>query len=198
MIKEGPRDVIVIEAKNTRNYCRINQRDRLDTEWTGRGMPPDTLVEPLYAALEAPLKRYATRLTHDYDQAEDLVQEAFIQAAAHLDLLGQLNGYQQRAWFYQVVKNRFIDQVRAFKRRQVLLQELADMENNAAPAMGYAGEINLFEHVPSRFKGVLVARYVLGLTSEEIAQEQHVPAATIRSRIRLAIQWLRTHPEEWN
>ena len=161
-------------------------------------MPPDTLVEPLYAALEAPLKRYATRLTHDYDQAEDLVQEAFIQAAAHLDLLGQLNGYQQRAWFYQVVKNRFIDQVRAFKRRQVLLQELADLENNAAPAMGYAGEINLFEHVPSRFKGVLVARYVLGLTSEEIAQEQHVPAATIRSRIRLAIQWLRTHPEEWN
>jgi len=36
------------------------------------------------------------------------------------------------------------------------------------------------------------------MTSEAIAQELQVPAATVRSRIRLAIHWLRTHIDEWN
>jgi DNA-directed RNA polymerase specialized sigma24 family protein len=36
------------------------------------------------------------------------------------------------------------------------------------------------------------------MTSEEIALELQIPAATIRSRIRLAINWLRNHLDEWN
>ncbi len=156
-----------------------------------------SLIEPLFHLYEAKLKRYAANLTHDFDQADDLVQEAFIKAAAHTDLLCRLNGYQQRAWLDQVVKNRFIDQLRANQRRQALLQSLADLVNSEQPSTEHAGEINLFELVPERFRDVLVQRYVLGRSSEEIAREVHVPAATVRSRIRLAIQWLRAHSDEW-
>jgi RNA polymerase sigma-70 factor (ECF subfamily) len=161
-------------------------------------MLPNLLVNTLYATYEAQLKRYAEGLTHDYDQADDLVQEAFIRAADHAGLLEQLDGPQQRSWLYTVVKNRFIDYLRAAKRRQAKLQALAELVTRDEPSTEYAGEINLFERVPGRFKSLLIERYVQGLTSDEIALKLHVPAATVRSRIRLAISWLRTHPDEWN
>ena len=160
-------------------------------------MLADPMVYTLFQTYAAQLTRYAASLTRDPDQADDLVQEAFIRAAAHKDLLAQLNGQQRRAWLYQVVKNRFIDQVRAHKRRLVLLQKLADTLNSEEATTEYAGEIDLFERVPSRFRNLLVERYVLGMTSEESALRLNVPAATVRSRVRLAIQWLRTHPDEW-
>jgi DNA-directed RNA polymerase specialized sigma24 family protein len=78
-----------------------------------------------------------------------------------------------------------------------MLQKLADKLNSEESTTEYAGEIDLFERVPSRFRSLLVERYVLGMTSEESALRLSIPAATVRSRLRLAIQWLRTHPDEW-
>ena len=161
-------------------------------------MLPNLLINELYTNYEAQLRRYAQGLTKDYDQAEDLVQEAFIRANAHADLLNRLDGSQRRAWLYTVIRNRFIDQLRANKRRQDFLQALTDLVTRDEPSTEYAGEINLFERLPSLFRSLLIERYVQGRTSEQIALELHVPAATIRSRIRLAINWLRTHPDQWN
>ena len=161
-------------------------------------MPQNLLVNTLYTTHAAQLRRYAEGLTHDYDQADDLVQEAFIRAADHTGLLEMLDGPQCRSWLYTVVKNRFIDHLRATRRRQAKLQALAELATRDEPSAEYAGEINLFERVPARFKSLLIERYVQGLTSDEIARRLHVPAATVRSRIRLAINWLRTHPDDWN
>lgn len=161
-------------------------------------MPQELLVNMLYTTYSAQLRRYAEGLTHDYDQADDLVQEAFIRAADHTGLLEQLDGPQCRSWLYTVVKNRFIDHLRAARRRQAILQALGELVTRDEPSAEYAGEINLFERVPARFKSLLIERYVQGLTSDEIARRLHVPAATVRSRIRLAINWLRTHPDDWN
>ncbi len=158
-------------------------------------MLPDVLVNHLFAAYEAPLRRYAQGLTGNYDQADDLVQEAFIRAAAHADLLGQLDGPQRRSWLYQVVKHRFIDQLRAARRRQAILQALADLIQSDAPSTEYAGAINLFERLPSRFKGLLVERYVQGLTSEEIALKLHGYEFTWKdSRRRIPSHWQDAYP----
>ena len=158
-----------------------------------KNLEPDQLVTVLYTNFEAQLRRFAEGLTHDHDQADDLVQEAYIRAAAHADLLGQLDGPQRRSWLYTVVKNHFIDHLRAARRRQEILQALAELVTRDEPSAEYAGEINLFERLPSQFRGLLIERYVQGLTLR-----LHVPAATVRSRIRLAINWLRTHPDQWN
>lgn len=157
----------------------------------------DGVVDQLFEDYQAQLKRYAEGLTRDMDQADDLVQEAYIQAGLHQDLLGQLSGPQRRSWLYRVVKNRFIDQVRGQRRQQKLLRGLADILSSDEPTFAYAGEIGLFERVPERYRDLLIQRYVYGMTSEEIALQKGLPAATIRSRIRLSIGWLRTHLDEW-
>ncbi len=45
----------------------------------------------LYDEFEGWLRRYALRLAWEPDRADDLVQETFIRAMAHLPLLEQLN-----------------------------------------------------------------------------------------------------------
>lgn len=157
----------------------------------------DLTIDELYAEYDNRLHRYAMGLTRDSNRANDLVQETFIQALTHLELLRQLNRYQRRAWLYRVLKNRFIDQQRALQREQALLERLAKMiEIESSPFID-ARLYGLFGRVPERYQDLLKKRYILGMTSNEIGNELGVPAATVRSRLRLAIKWLRTHQSEF-
>ena len=136
-------------------------------------------------------------LTRDSDRAGDLVQETFIRALTHLELLKQLNRYQRRAWLYRVLKNRFTDQQRTRQREQALLERLAELIEVESSLFIDARLYGLFDRVPERYRDLLKKRYVLGMTSTEIGGELGVPAATVRSRLRLAIKWLRTHQAEF-
>jgi RNA polymerase sigma-70 factor, ECF subfamily len=143
---------------------------------------------------EMKLQRYALGLTQDEDRAKDLVQETLMQAMTHLHQLQPLNSYQIQAWLYRVLKNRFIDHVRAAKRELTFYQRLADLTEPAATpegppeaetAVGLA-----LDRLPENFRSVLHRRYILGMTSEEIGLELGIPSATVRSRIHLGIKWL--------
>ena len=155
-------------------------------------------VTDLYEEYRPGLCRYATGLARDEARADDLVQETFIQAMANLGLLCRLNAYQRRAWLYQVLKNRFLDQLRAYRRRQALFEQLAeqamiDDDSVAGVVLPYG----LFELVPARYRDLLRKRYILGMTSEEIGHDLGIPAATVRSRLHLAIEWLRAHQTQF-
>lgn len=161
-------------------------------------MEPFTIVE-LFNEYEMKLQRYAVSLCSDEDQAKDLVQETIIQAMTHLYQLQQLNSFQRQAWLYRVLKNRFIDQVRSARREQAFYQTLADLTRTTAHTVDNSeaevadGLAN--ENLPENFRAVLHRRYILGMNSEEIAQELGIPSATVRSRIHLGIKWLRKQPQ---
>ena len=147
----------------------------------------------IYEEYEGRLRRYAMSLVQDSDRSDDLVQETFIRAMAHLELLGQLNRHQRQAWLFRVMKNRFIDEQRARQRRQDLAVRLSQEAwfsvLTSADEMGQ----DLFESIPERYRELLHQRYVLSMNSTEIGREMSIPAATVRSRLHLAIKWLRAH-----
>jgi RNA polymerase sigma-70 factor, ECF subfamily len=148
--------------------------------------------EDLYAEYASRLRGYALSLTRDADQADDLVQETFIRASGHMELLAQLNGYQRRAWLNRVCKNLFLDEMRTLRRREALVNRLGQsLECAAPPAAGTLTQAAL-DLVPERYRDVLEQHYVMGMTSEQIAGELGIPAATVRSRLHLAIKWLRS------
>jgi RNA polymerase sigma-70 factor (ECF subfamily) len=155
-------------------------------------------VTELFEEYRERLTRYANSLTHDSARADDLVQETFIQAMTHITLLNQLHAQQRQTWLYQVLKNRFLDQLRAYRRKQALFEQLAHQSLNDdtfSPAAALPYE--LFDLVPLRYRDLLRKRYILGLNSEEIGKGLGIPAATVRSRLRLAIEWLRAHQSEF-
>lgn len=142
----------------------------------------------LYEEYETVLWRYAQSLGHDRDRADDLVQETFIRAMGHLDLLKLLKPYQRRAWLYRTLKNLFLDEQLARRRQETLVEQLGQEESLAefpSPELMSANPLKL---VPERYRELVEKRYVLGLTSQEIAEELGIPAATVRSRLHLALK----------
>ena len=151
---------------------------------------PGTTITEIYEGLAAELQRFARSLARDGDAADDLVAETMVRAMANLPLLGKLNQHQRRAWLYRVLKNLFFDGLRARRRQQALLETLGRLDDEP---LVYALPPELLEEVPERYRELLNMRFGLGMSSEEIAEKLGVPAATARSRLHLALQWLRTH-----
>ncbi len=57
-------------------------------------------------------------------------------------------------------------------------------------------DLEALDHVPARDRELLEQRYILGLTSREIADGLGVPSATVRSRLHVAIKRLRARRDE--
>lgn len=156
----------------------------------------DLTLRGLYEQFGAALGRYATGLTRDRDRADDLVQETFIRAMSHLPLLAGLEHPQRRAWLYRVLRNLFLDQERARRRRENLLVQLVQQAQEAHDWTQAHIVREVLDAIPERYREVLERRYLLGMTSQEIAHDLDIPAGTVRSRLRLAQKWLRKHRPE--
>jgi RNA polymerase sigma-70 factor (ECF subfamily) len=153
-------------------------------------------IGDLYQEYEDKLRGYAMSLARDAHRADDLVQDTFVRAIGHFQLLGQLKPYQRRAWLYRVLKNLFLDEQRAGQRQQTLLDHMArEVQVASQPSVDVVVR-ELMGMVPERYREVLHRRYILGMTSEEIGRELGIPAATVRSRLYLARKWIRTHQSD--
>jgi len=155
----------------------------------------------LYGDYAGRLRGYALSLAHDSDRADDLVQETFIRASVYFGLLAQLNGHQRQAWLNRVLKNLFLDEMRTRRRQEALATRLAEGNQAATVAARSAySDIKLVEELleraPDHYQEILRQHYFQGMTGEQIAGILGAPAATVRSRLHLAIKWLRTHRKE--
>jgi RNA polymerase sigma-70 factor (ECF subfamily) len=148
-------------------------------------------LDELYDEHESILYGYALRLTRDADRADDLVQDALVRAMGHLGLLAMLARPQQQAWLFRTLKNLFLDEEQKHRRQAELLQEIA----NESLFQGIPAQAEVmddpFEQVPERFRNVVEMHYRWGMTSQEIATRLEIPAATVRSRLHLALKEMR-------
>ena len=158
---------------------------------TGNPSQENLTLADLYDAYETKMLRYARILVGDPFWAEDLVQDTFMRAIAHLGLLGGLEPYQRLAWLRRVLKNRFIDQQRARQREQELVQQIIQetefVEDEDLPMLTR----ELLELAPEKDRELLTQHYFQGMTSEEIGKQLGIPAGTVRSRLHLARKKLR-------
>jgi RNA polymerase sigma-70 factor (ECF subfamily) len=145
----------------------------------------------LYEEYEGALMGFALRLSRDPHKADDLVQETFIRAMGHLELLGLLTNAQRRSWLHRTLKNLFLDEVRTREREEILVERLAWLAAGDQQLSKFEPLNDPFDLVPDRYRELFEKRFVLGLTSREIAEELGIPAATVRSRIYLAMKEIR-------
>ena len=161
-------------------------------------------VDDLYGTYASSLSAHARHLTRDKDHADDLFQETFIRAMKHLGLLGSLSLAQRRAWLYRTMGNLFVDKARARRREAMFLDTWLQLlqEESSYTARWESGQDDhsgmtasmpeIMKHVPDKHRDLFHMRFVLGLTSSEIAERTGVPAGTVRFRLHAAIRKLRT------
>ena len=161
-------------------------------------------VGDLYETYATPIMRHARRLTADIDNADDLFQETFIRAMKNLSLLGSLSPHKRRVWLYRTMGNLFIDKQRARQRemaflstlQQIIREETGYRSGGLGFNAGYhesesVSITDILRRVPKKDHDLFHMRFVLGMTSGEIATRTDIPASTIRYRLHVAIKNLR-------
>ena len=144
-------------------------------------------IEELYRRHWRQAYRAAYLVTRDAHAAEDIAQEAFLQAIRVLDRFDRARPFAP--WLHRIVTNRALDWARADALRRpaqsdcepVAPELRSDLSDDLAEAIGRL--------VPDQ-RAVIVLRYLLEHTPGEIADMLDVPRGTVNSRLRRALDEL--------
>jgi RNA polymerase sigma-70 factor (ECF subfamily) len=143
--------------------------------------------------------RTAALLTHDPDEAQDAVQEAFVKAHA---ALGRFRaGAAFRPWILRIVANEARNRRRSAGRREGLALRLIEdrREDDAAPSPETAvlvherreALLGALARLREDDRLVLGYRFFLDLGEAETAEALGIPRGTVKSRQSRAIERLR-------
>lgn len=155
-------------------------------------------MEALYDGLSRQAFGLAYRMLGDTQSAEDVVQEAFLsiwRAAERIDTKrGKLQSY-----VLTVVHRRAID---ALRMRKGLVQptddppeirdERADVAATVEMVLDAEAVRGALKGLPEDQKTVVEMAYYQGLTHVEIAEKTKTPLGTVKSRMRLALDKIRS------
>lgn len=136
-------------------------------------------------------------LTGDEDDAEDVVQEAFLRA---FKAFGGYRGGNGRTWLLAIVRNTCYTWLRENRRREMATGADEQMEAVASDAVGPEGTLlrkadaqmlrQAVQSLPHEYREVIVLRELEDLSYKEMADICAVPIGTIMSRLARARQQL--------
>ncbi len=151
-----------------------------------------------YDQVARPLFSTATRILGDTHEAEEVVQDVFVQiwekAATFDDALGS-----PFTWAMRITRNRSIDRLRSRQRRSKLADQFQEnfeitSDGEAAVELGEEAVIQIRSTVgnlPADQRRVIEMAFFGGLTHAEIAEALGEPLGTIKARIRRGMMKLR-------
>jgi RNA polymerase sigma-70 factor (ECF subfamily) len=139
------------------------------------------------------LYRWLYHLTHHRHTAEDLTQETFLRALAHLRRFRP--GTNFRAWLFRIAHNTWLNQARGAARiRQAVPEQLAGREEGPAEqAMARESLAQLARAVgrlPADYRAAFLLRAEEGLSFRQIAGVLGLTEETARWRVFKARQKL--------
>jgi RNA polymerase sigma-70 factor (ECF subfamily) len=146
------------------------------------------LLRDELAALLPRLRRFARALTRQREDADDLVQQAVERALRHADQWAP--GTRLDSWLYRIMKNAWIDEVRARGRRgEVLLPEEAGEHVGVTPMDSHADAMAVQQAMArlNEDQRLVVALVLVeGLPYKEAAAVLDIPIGTLTSRLARA------------
>jgi RNA polymerase sigma-70 factor, ECF subfamily len=163
----------------------------------------ESAIEVLYERYHRYAYALAYRILRDPVTAEDIVQDAFLsiwrKASSYRSQTGRV-----QSWIQAIVRNRSIDKIRASAHRDYQWTPL-QVENEQDPAseqpdvweQAWQSEqhriiYQVMEQIPDDQRNVIELAYFWGLTHAEIAEQYQIPLGTVKGRMRLGLQKMKS------
>ena len=149
--------------------------------------------------------RYATlvysfslKLTRQPADAEELLQEVFLQVWNHAGTYNAARG-KPEAWLITITRSRAIDLIRSRRRREGRVLPVEDLSRVERPQELTGDRLaaetvqEILHLLPPEQREALELAYFQGMTQTEIAEKLQIPVGTVKTRIRGGLPRLRAN-----
>lgn len=136
----------------------------------------------LYEENHVRAEQTALRILKDPHDAEDAVQNAFLQVIHHFDKISEIPCKKLEFWIISIVKNEALMILRCNQKE--LPQE--DWDNFSADVndpIGYNELVQLFSRLPPTYRAVLEMRMINDYSGKEIAVHLGISESAVNTRI---------------
>lgn len=155
-------------------------------------------LSTLYTRYKLILFSLILRIVHSQPEAEDVLQEVFLQVWRKASDFDEARG-RPFTWLVTLARSRAIDRLRALDSRDRTATEAArDVPDRISDASDDAVKSEQSEIVrgalaqlPEEQRRILVLAYFEGLTQSEIAERLTTPLGTVKTRMRSGMIRLR-------
>jgi RNA polymerase sigma-70 factor (ECF subfamily) len=153
---------------------------------------PDSFEQTLVDATRNHLRRYARKLTHDRDAADDLVQDVALLCLAKRHLFKP--GTNQIVWMMVVMHNKHASNCLYAARRATIPLDGVIVTSNSDPSSSQlilelkAG----LRDLPLKLRSAVISTYK-GIEYQQIADTKGISINTVRSRIHRGRARLRNY-----
>lgn len=151
------------------------------------------MFEILVERYQEPLMRAALRVVHRREEAEDIVQEAFVKMYRYAGKFEKYEGIEFKSWAYKIAINTAITHYRKLKRGSEMLaedpaifQEAGDelVESRFSFAVdAKAAVARALEQMPDHLRSVLRRYYLEDKSYRTIAEEEDISIPTLKMRL---------------
>lgn len=139
------------------------------------------------------LKPFAMKLTRDYEDANDLLQDTLLKAFTNRDKYTE--GTNLKAWLYTIMKNTFITNYQKMVRKNTFIDTSDNLhyinslesstDNTAASSFALNDIENAVKSLDEAYRMPFVM-YFRGFKYHEIADKLNIPIGTVKNRIHIA------------
>lgn len=150
------------------------------------------IFEILVEKYHEPLMRAAWRVVRGREEAEDIVQEAFVKMYKSAHKFEKYEGIEFKSWAYKVTINTAITHYRKLKRGEFLSEdpsiyqeagmELADTRI-LSKTDAKAAVADTLEQMPDHLRSVLQHYYMEDKSYRTIADEEGISISTLKMRL---------------
>lgn len=139
------------------------------------------------------------KFTSDLEDANDLVQDTIIKAIRYHNLYRE--GTNLRGWLYTIMRNTFINDYRKNSRRRSVMtvtDDLSSKELKSSASKNLGESKFVMEDIHKAMEklqpeySVPFLKYFEGYKYHEIADELNIPIGTVKTRIHMARQLLKS------
>jgi RNA polymerase sigma-70 factor, ECF subfamily len=178
----------------------IEDRAKDEDAIAGMARGEGEALAQLYDRHAGPIYSLALRVLGDVAEAEDVVQEVFMQAWHQASRYSAVRG-AVAAWLLTLARSRAIDRLRARRARPGVAvdnRSAGQIPDGAVPVDAQVLSLEqvrrlraALDELPLLQRAAIELAYFEGLTHAEIAARLEQPLGTVKTRIRLAMVKLR-------